>query len=155
MQVLGLLPDLVHATIPVAVGLAILRHGLWGIDRLVSRTLSYLVISAVLLAVFLGGILLSQTVLGPLAGGSDLAVALSTLAAAALFQPVRRRVQRIVDRRFNRGRYDAQRTVDAFSATVRDEVELAGVVRDLRRAAVSTVEPRGVTVGLRPREVSR
>lgn len=138
-----------------AIGIAIFRYRLFEIDRVVSRTVTYLAISAVLLVVYLLGILVSQRVTGPLTGGSDLGVALSTLVAAALFQPVRRRVQRIVDRRFNRARYDAQRTVDAFSAIVRDEVELTGVVADLRRATASTVEPRQVSVWLRPQAAPR
>lgn len=141
--------------VAAAIGIAIFRYRLFEIDRVVSRTVTYVAISAVLLGVYLGGILLSQAVAGPLTGGSDLGVALSTLAAAALFQPVRRRVQRVVDRRFNRARYDAQRTVDAFSATVRDEVDLSGLVVDLRRVAVSTVEPREVGVWLRPQAAPR
>ena len=136
--------------IAAAIGIAIFRYRLFEIDRVVSRTVSYLAISAVLLTVYLGGILVSQTVLGPLAGGSDLGVAMSTLAAAALFQPVRRRVQSLVDRRFNRARYDAQRTVDAFSSTVRDEVELAGVVADLRGVVTQAVAPASVTLLLTP-----
>ena len=93
--------------IPVAIGIAIIRYRLYEIDRIISRTVSYAVVTGILALVFIGTILVSQTVLASFLRGSSVAVAASTLVVAALFQPLRRRVQSIVDRRFNRSRYDA------------------------------------------------
>lgn len=152
-DVLFFLPFLLALlALPVAIGIAILRYQLFDIDRLVARTVSYLVLTTVTLSIYLGAVVVTQAAVSPLTAGSDLAVAVSTLAAAAAFQPVRRWVQRAVDRRFDRARYDAQRTVDRFSATVRDEVDLPGLVGDLAAVAVTTVAPRSVHVWLRPEE---
>jgi hypothetical protein len=122
--------------VPIAIGIAVLRYRLYEIDRIVSRTISYAVLTALLVGVFAGAILLFQTVLAPLTGNNTLAVAASTLLVAALFQPVRGRVQRVVDRRFNRARYDAERTVAAFSERLRDEVDL----RSLRSEVLDVVD---------------
>ena len=121
---------------PIAVGIAILRYRLYEIDRLISRTLSYGVISITLVLVFTAVVLGLQAVLEPLTGGNTVAVAASTLIVAALFQPLRRRIQGVVDRRFNRARYDAQVTVDALAVQLRDEVDL----ERLRVALVATVD---------------
>jgi hypothetical protein len=121
---------------PIAVGIAILRYRLYEIDRLISRTLSYGVISITLVLVFTAVVLGLQAVLDPLTGGNTVAVAASTLIVAALFQPLRRRIQGVVDRRFNRARYDAQVTVDAFAVQLRDEVD----IERLRVALVATVD---------------
>ena len=102
--------------IPIAIGIAILRYRLYDIDRIISRTVSYGAVTGILAVVFVGTILVSQTVLASFFSGSSVAVAASTLVVAALFQPLRRRVQSVVDRRFNRSRYDAERTAAAFSA---------------------------------------
>ena len=110
--------------IPVAIGIAILRYRLYEIDRIISRTLSYAAVTATLALVFVAVVLGLQAVLEPMTGENTIAVAASTLIVAALFQPLRRRVQSIVDRRFNRARYDAQRMVDAFSERLRDEVDI-------------------------------
>ena len=115
--------------IPIAVGIAILRYRLYDIDRIISRTVSYGAVTGILAVVFVGTILVSQTVLASFFSGSSVAVAASTLVVAALFQPLRRRVQAVVDRRFNRSRYDAERTAAAFSRRLRDEVELASSTR--------------------------
>jgi hypothetical protein len=120
----------------VAVGVAILRYRLFEIDRIISRTVSWAVMTALLGTVFVGLVVGLQALSANVTSGNTLAVAASTLIVAALFQPLRRRVQGAVDRRFNRVTYDAQRTTDAFAAQLRDEVDLAR----LRVALVDTVE---------------
>jgi hypothetical protein len=132
--------------IPIAIGVAILRHRLYDIDRIISRTVSYGAVTGILAVVFVGTILVSQTVLASFFSGSSVAVAASTLVVAALFQPLRRRVQGVVDRRFNRARYDAERTVAAFGARLRDEVDLANLNAEVRQVVAATVAP--VSVGL-------
>ncbi len=113
--------------IPIAVGIAILRYRLYDIDRIISRTVSYGAVTGILAVVFVGTILGLQTILASFYSGSSVAVAASTLVVAAIFQPLRRRVQSVVDRRFNRSRYDAERTAAAFSTHLRDEVDLANL----------------------------
>ena len=137
------------ALLPLAIGIAVLRYRLYEIDRLVSRTLAYGLVTVVLVAVFSGAILLLQALLSPLTGGNALAVAGSTLLVAALFQPLRRRVQGLVDRRFNRRRYDAQVAVDAFSARLRDEVDLEILQGSLLTLVEATLEPSTVSIWLR------
>jgi len=134
---------------PVAIGIAILRYRLYDIDRLISRTIGYGTVTGVLVVVFAGAILTFQAVLAPLTGGNTLAVTASTLVVAALFQPLRRRVQSGVDRRFNRTRYDAERSVAAFAGRLRDEVDLGQLTADITRAVSQTVQPTTVTVWLR------
>ncbi len=151
--VLDWLSAVAIGALPIAIGVAILRYRLYDIDRLISRTVSYAVITALLLAVYVG-LVTSVTRLAP--GGSSLAVAASTLAVAALFQPVRRRVQARVDRRFNRAQYDAERTVDAFSRRLRDEVDLGAVRADLLNVVNQTMEPAVAGIWLRDsRQVAR
>jgi hypothetical protein len=138
---------LTFVLIPVAIGIAVLRYGLYGIDRLISRTLSYALITGTLLVVYL---VLVTTVSRIAPSSSSLAVAASTLTVAALFQPLRRRVQTAVDRRFNRARYDADRTVEAFTRTLREEVDLDAVSTDLIATVHDTLEPVRVGLWLRP-----
>ena len=134
---------------PVAIGIAILRYRLYEIDRIISRTISYGVVTLVLASVFVVVVLAAQAVLGPLTGSSTIAVAGSTLLVAALFQPIRRRVQRLVDRRFNRTRYDAERTVAAFAARLRDEVDLEQLRAEIIATVNAAVEPSSVALWLR------
>ncbi len=129
--------------LPLAIGVAILRYRLYEIDRLVSRTLAYAALTAVLVGTFVGIVLLTTRVL---AFKSPVAVAASTLAVAALFNPLRTRVQRLVDRRFNRARYDREALVAAFGAKLRDSVDSETVVSELAGAAGSAVEPAHVSV---------
>ena len=135
--------------IAVASGVAILRHNLFDIEVLIRRTVIYGATTAGIALTFFAVVLVIQTVLSRFIQGNELAVAVSTLASLALFQPVRRRVQGAVDRRFYRSRYDAGRVLDAFSAQLRDEVDLAAVRSDLVRAVHRTVEPEHVSVWLR------
>ncbi len=135
--------------IPVAIGVAILRYRLYEIDRLVSRTIGWALVTAVLVGVFATLVVTLQTVFAQLANESSLAVAASTLVAFALFQPVRRRVQRAVDRRFDRARYDGQRTVDAFAERLRNEVDLAALRSSLAATANDAVRPGRSRVWLR------
>ncbi len=129
--------------LPVGMGVAILRYRLYEIDRIVSRTLSYTIVTGLLAGVYAGLVLLATQVLSV---SSPVAVAVSTLAAAALFSPVRRRVQRVVDRRFNRVRYDGDRMVEAFAARLKDAVDLDLVRTDLTGVVSRALEPAHVSV---------
>jgi hypothetical protein len=132
--------------LPLGIGFGILKYRLYDIDRLISRSLSYAIITATLVGVFGGLVLLTTRVL-PFS--SPVGVAASTLAAAALFNPLRRRVQRLVDRRFNRARYDAETTVAAFAVRLRDAVDVETVLDELAGAASGSLEPAHVTVWVR------
>jgi hypothetical protein len=132
--------------IPVAVGISILRYRLFAIDRIISRTVSYSLVTGVLLAVYAGLV----TAVSPLTPtGNSLAVAMSTLAVAALFQPLRRRVQAVVDRRFNRPRYDAARTIETFTLELRDKVDLEVLAADLLTVVQQTMQPAKAALWLR------
>ena len=141
--------------IPVAVWIAVTRHRLYEIDRLLSRGASWAVLSGLLVAVYVGAVLVLQSVLGPVAHGETLAVAGSTLAAAALFQPLRRRIQAAMDRRFNRSRYDAQQTASAFAGRLRDQIDLNSIVGEMRSVVDSSVQPANVSVWIRSRNETR
>jgi hypothetical protein len=130
----------------VAVGVAILRFRLYEIDRLISRTLSYALLTGLLVGVFAGIVLLTTRVL-PFS--SPVAVALSTLAAVVLFNPLRKRVQGLVDRRFNRARYDTEALVARFGARLRDAVDTETVIAELTGAAAGSVEPAHISVWVR------
>ncbi len=140
------------ATLPIiamSVAVAILRYRLYDIDRFISRTISYGLITGLLVAVFLLVNLGLQSVLSSFTSGNSLAVAGSTLLAAALFTPVRRRVQRIVDRRFDRARYDGERTASAFAVRMRDATDLATVTHDLDATVRRAIAPSRVGLWLR------
>jgi hypothetical protein len=137
--------------LPLGIGVAILRYRLYDIDVLINRTIVYGAATALLVGTYAVAVVLFQTLLRPLTGGSDIAVAASTLLVVALFQPVRRRVQDAVDRRFYRSRYDAARTLDAFSARLRGDVELESVRGDLLGVVGDTIRPAHASVWLRTR----
>jgi len=137
------------AAAPVCMGVGILKYRLYEIDRIISRTLAYAVVTGVLAGVYAGLVLLATQVFR---FHSTVAVAAATLAAAALFNPVRRRVQRAVDRRFNRARYDAERTVAAFAARLKDAVDLDSVRDDLASVVQQALEPGHVSVWVNEHE---
>jgi hypothetical protein len=141
MTVVGLL------CMPVSVAVAVLRYRLWDLDRLISRTVTYLLVTGLLVLPYLL-ILPAATRLA--AGSGSLAVAAATLAAAALFQPLRRRVQDLVDRRFNRRRYDAAGTVEVFAARLREQVNLDALSAELLAVVDQTVAPTQASLWLRP-----
>jgi len=136
--------------VPVGAAVAILRYRLYDIDRIISRTLGYGLLTALLGLVYVAGVFVFGRLLNPGGKPSGLAVAASTLAVAALFQPARRRVQAAVDRRFNRARYDAARTVAAFSARLRDQIDLDTLSTELLAVVDQTMEPTQVSFWLRP-----
>jgi hypothetical protein len=136
--------------LPITVAVAILRHRLYDIDRVINRTLVYGLLTALLGSVYAAGVFVLGRLLDPADGQSELAVAASTLAVAALFHPARRRVQTAVDRRFNRARYDAARTVEAFSVRLRDQVDLDTLSAELLTVVDHTVQPTQASLWLRP-----
>ena len=135
--------------LPLAIGVAILRYRLYDIDRIISRTLSWTTVTVVLLVVFAGLVVGLQALLIDVTQGQTLAVAASTLAAFALFQPVRRRVQRAVDRRFDRARYDSELTAAAFAERLRTEVDLDAVASDLTGSIERTLRPTTLELWLK------
>jgi hypothetical protein len=139
--VLGLL------AIPIAIGLAILRYRLYEVDLVVNRTIVYVLLTIVLGATYVGGVALFQAII-PVAKENDIAVAASTLAIAALFQPVRRWIQGWIDHLFYRRKYDAQRTIDAFSGRLRDEIDLDALNDELARIVSRTMQPSHLSVWL-------
>jgi len=131
------------AALPVRIGVGILKYRLYDIDRIISRTLAYAIVTGLLVGVYTGLVLLATQVFR---FHTPVAVAASTLAAAALFNPLRRRVQKTVDRRFNRARYDADQTVTAFAACLKDAVDLDAVRDDLAGVVHQALEPAHVSV---------
>jgi len=128
------------------IAIAVLKYRLYDIDRIISRTLAYTIVTGLLVGVYAGLVLLATRVL-PIS--SPVAVAGSTLAAAALFSPLRRGVQRVVDRRFNRARYDADQTIAAFAARLNDAVDLDTIRGDLAAVAQRVLEPAHASVWIR------
>jgi hypothetical protein len=137
------------AALPLSIGLGILKYRLYDIDRIISRTLAYAIVTGLLIGVYAGLVLLATQVLRL---HSSVSVAVATLAAAALFNPARRRVQRAVDRRFNRARYDADRTVLAFADRLKDDVDLDSVRGDLAHVVSRALEPAHLTVWVSHRD---
>jgi hypothetical protein len=142
-ELLGLL------AIPAAITLAIFRYRLYEIDHIISRTVTYAIVTGLLVGLYAGLVLLAPQVL-PLS--DPVAVAVAALTAAALFSPLRRRVQGIVDRRFNRARYDADRSITAFAAQLKDATDLDSVRNDLASAVRQALEPAHIAVWVTKRD---
>jgi len=149
IAVLGLF---IIPSIPLAAGIAIFRYHLYDIDRIINRTLVYGALTASLVLVYLGGSVVSlQTLFRTIAGGgSQLVIVASTLAVAAMFSPLRRRIQGFIDRRFYRKKYDAKETLEAFSAKLKDETDLDRLGDELVSVVGGTVQPAHASLWLRP-----
>jgi hypothetical protein len=147
MQAVGVVVGIFIAALPVGIGMGILKYRLYDIDRIISRTLAYAIVTGLLAGVYAGLVLLATQVLEV---RSPVAVTGSTLAAAALFSPLRHRIQRIVDRRFNRAKYDADTTVTAFAARLKDATDLDTIQDDLAGVVQQALEPAHVSVWISP-----
>ena len=152
-----LLWSAVPGSIAIAAAVAILRYHLYDIDVIINRTLVYGLLTAMLGLIYIGCVVLLRQVLSPLTGSSELAIVASTLAIAALFSPLRRRIQTTIDKRFYRRKYDAAKVLAAFGATARDETDLDALTGELMRVIDTTVQPETVGLWLRKpeREVRR
>jgi hypothetical protein len=152
-EIVALWGLLVIASIPVATGMAILRYRLYDIDRIINRTLVYGVLTGILALVYFGGVATSEAIFRALTGQEQqpqIAVVVSTLVIAALFTPLRRRIQRFIDRRFYRRKYDARKTLEDFSAQLRDETDLEALSNDLLGVVRDTMQPAHVSLWLGP-----
>lgn len=149
--IIGALLTAATTLIPVSMAVAILRFHLFDIDRAINRTLVYTLLTTGLIGVYALIVVIFHGLLDPVTGGGDLAVAGTTLLVAALFRPFRSGIQRLVDRRFNRAHYNAERTVEAFSARLRDEVDLEAVGCDLLAVVNTTMQPAHVSLWMRPK----
>jgi hypothetical protein len=149
---------LVFAGMPVAVGIAVLRYRLYDIDVIINRTLVYGTLTATLVSVYFGGVATTQAIFRTLTGQQEqpqLAIVVSTLVIAALFNPLRRRIQSFIDRRFYRRKYDAAKTLEAFSAKLRDETDLDALSDNLVGVVRETMQPAHVSLWLRPETPSK
>jgi hypothetical protein len=144
-----LMEAVAFAAVPLAVGIAVLRYRLWDIDLVIRRTASYAILTGILALIYFSSIIAMQRLLAPLTGESNLATILSTLLIAALFLPLRRRVQNAIDRRFYRRKYNAEQVLAQFAATARDETDLDRLTAELLRVIQETMQPEHVSLWLR------
>ncbi|HVM35217.1 MAG TPA: hypothetical protein VM784_07735 [Actinomycetota bacterium] len=135
-------------TLPAAIGVAILKYRLYDIDVIINRALVYSVLTAVLVGLYAGGVLVFRALLDPVTGDNDVAIAASTLAVAAAFRPARHHIQAFIDHRFYRSRYDSQKTLEEFSARLRDEVDIESLSKELVTVVADTVKPSHASVWL-------
>jgi hypothetical protein len=143
--------SLSYLAVPLTLAVAVLRHRLWDIDLLINRALVYGSLSATLALTYVGSVVLLQGLVRTLTGqDSELAIIASTLAIAGLFQPLRRMLQSFIDRRFYRRKYDAARTLETFSARLRDEVDLSALTAELVGVVDDTMRPSSVSLWIRP-----
>ena len=149
VDVVGVVALLGVPLLPLATGVAIFKYRLYEIDVIINRALVYAVLTGILAAAYVGMVFAFQTILAPFTVESDLTVAASTLAVAALFRPVRARVQGFIDRRFYRQKFDAQRTLESFGSTIRDEVELSAISTQLVQTVADTMQPAHLSLWLR------
>ncbi len=147
--IVNVLQSLAFLCLWTAIAVAVLKYRLYDIDRIISRTLAYAIVTGLLVGLYAGLVLLATRVL---TFHTPVAVPAATLAAAALFSPLRRRVQQVVDRRFNRARYDADQTIAAFAADLRDAVDLDAVRADLLTVVHAALEPAHVSVWISQRD---
>jgi hypothetical protein len=136
----------------VALAIAVMRYRLFDIDVIIRKTTSYAILSAVLALVYFGSVVILQQLLTPITGSATPVVVLATLLIAALFLPLRRRVQSVIDRRFFRQKYDAEQVLAQFAATARDETDLDALTAELLRVIQETMQPESVSLWLRPAE---
>jgi hypothetical protein len=154
--VTAVLSLLVIPSIPIAAGIAIFKYRLYDIDQIINRTLVYVALTGTLVAVYVGSVVLLQTLFRSLTGGeSTLAIVASTLAIAALFNPLRRGIQAFIDRRFYRNRYDAAKTLEAFSSKLRDETDLDRLGEELVSVVRGTMQPTHASLWLRDTKEGR
>jgi hypothetical protein len=144
------LMNLIATLIPITFAVAILRANLWDIDVVIRRTTVYAVLTALLASVYFGSVVILQRLLSPFTGESTPSVVLSTLLIAALSLPLRRRVQDVIDQRFFRKKYNAEKVLERFAATVRDETDLDALTAELVRVIQETMQPEHVSVWLKP-----
>ena len=143
---------------PVFTGIAIVRHRLYDIDLIINRSLVYGVLTGTLALIYFGGVTATQVIFRTLTGQEEqpqLAIVISTLAIAALFNPLRRRIQAFIDRRFYRRKYDARKTLETFSTTLREETNLEALNSELVGVARETMQPAHVSLWLRPDTTSK